>query len=204
LGAVVEHEEQHGFEIYTCKRSVSVGHAPVNCRACAASAVAKAGACLEQRLREQIERNQRTMPTPFSELSPMLQAFCEQAELLRLAYLDRAGYPRVVPVWFVRIEGNYYVGIGTASAKWKAIQRNARVGWVIDGGTQGSYKGASMRGRAEEVSNISWRSRVYEALGQKYFGTPEHARFIEIFGRVGDPETVYLRLVPEDGLTWEY
>jgi hypothetical protein len=45
---------------------------------------------------------------------------------------------------------------------------------------------------------------VYEALGRKYFGTLEQAKFIEIFGRVDDPETVYLRLVPEDGLMWEY
>jgi len=42
------------------------------------------------------------------------------------------------------------------------------------------------------------------ALGRKYFGTLEQAKFIEIFGRVDDPETVYLQLVPEDGLTWEY
>jgi nitroimidazol reductase NimA-like FMN-containing flavoprotein (pyridoxamine 5'-phosphate oxidase superfamily) len=138
------------------------------------------------------------------ELSPTLRAFCEQEDLLRLAYLDRAGYPRVVPVWFVRLGGDFYVGIGTTSAKWKAIQRDARVGWVIDGGTQGSYKGASMRGRAEAVNDLTQRTEVYDALGKKYFGTPEHPRFSEIFGRADDPATVYLRLVPEDGLTWEY
>ena len=49
-------------------------------------------------------------------LSPTLQAFCEHEELLRLAYLDRQGFPRVVPVWFVMIDGAYYVGTGTASA----------------------------------------------------------------------------------------
>ena len=48
------------------------------------------------------------------------------------------------------------------------------------------------------------RARVYDALGKKYFDTPEDAKFIEIFGRVDDPATVYLQLIPEDGLTWEY
>jgi hypothetical protein len=33
---------------------------------------------------------------------------------------------------------------------------------------------------------------------------PNDPQFITIFGHVNDPETVYLRLVPEDGLTWEY
>jgi nitroimidazol reductase NimA-like FMN-containing flavoprotein (pyridoxamine 5'-phosphate oxidase superfamily) len=137
------------------------------------------------------------------ELSPTLRAFCEHAELLRLAYLDRQGFPRVVPVWFVMIDLAYYVGTGATSAKWRAIQRDTHIGWVIDGGPRSGYKGASLRGHAEEVRDATMRARVYDALGTKYFGTPEHAKFIEIFGCVDDPETIYLRLVPEDGLTWE-
>ena len=137
-------------------------------------------------------------------LSATLQTFCAQEDLLRLAYLDRQGCPRVVPVWFVLLDGAYYVGTSTTSAKWKAMQRDARVGWVIDGGDKNHYKGASMRGRAAEVSEATMRARVYEALGRKYFGAPDALRFIEIFGQVDDPETVYVQLVPEDGLTWEY
>jgi nitroimidazol reductase NimA-like FMN-containing flavoprotein (pyridoxamine 5'-phosphate oxidase superfamily) len=137
-------------------------------------------------------------------LSPTLQAFCEHAELLRLAYLDRQGFPRVVPVWFVMIDRAYYVGTGATSVKWRAMQRDARVGWVIDGGPRSGYKGASLRGRAEEVRDATMRARVYDALGRKYFGTLEDTKFIEIFGRVDDPKIVYLQLVPDDGLTWEY
>src|SRR5437899_10422446 len=107
------------------------------------------------------------------ELSPALQTFCEQKDLLRLAYLDRQGYPHVVPVWFVLLDGAYYIGTGTTSAKWKAMQRDARVGWVIDGGVRDHYKGASLRGRAAEVSEATLRARVYEALGQKYLGAPD-------------------------------
>jgi nitroimidazol reductase NimA-like FMN-containing flavoprotein (pyridoxamine 5'-phosphate oxidase superfamily) len=138
------------------------------------------------------------------ELSPTLQAFCQHAELLRLAYLDRQGFPRVVPVWFVIIDRAYYVGTGTTSAKWRAMQRDARIGWVIDGGPRSGYKGASLRGRAAEVRDATMRARIYDALGKKYFDTPEDAKFLEIFGRVDDPATVYLQLIPEDGLTWEY
>jgi nitroimidazol reductase NimA-like FMN-containing flavoprotein (pyridoxamine 5'-phosphate oxidase superfamily) len=138
------------------------------------------------------------------ELSPTLLAFCQHAELLRLAYLDRQGFPRAVPVWFVIIDRAYYVGTGTTSAKWRAMQRDARIGWVIDGGSRSGYKGASLRGRAAEVRDATMRARIYDALGKKYFDTPEDAKFIEIFGRVDDPHTVYLQLIPEDGLTWEY
>jgi hypothetical protein len=61
-----------------------------------------------------------------------------------------------------------------------------------------------MRGRAEEVRDAAERARVYEALGRKYFGTAEATEFVEIFGHVDDPDTVYVRLVPETGLSWEY
>ena len=138
------------------------------------------------------------------DLSLTLQVFCEHEELLRLAYLDRQGFPRVVPVWFVMLDGAYYVGTGATSAKWRAMQRDARIGWVIDGGPRSGYKGASLRGHAVEVCDATMRARVYEALGKKYFGTSDAAKFVEIFGRIDDPESVYLRLVPEDGLTWEY
>ena len=57
---------------------------------------------------------------------------------------------------------------------------------------------------AAEVRDATMRARVYDALGKKYFATPEDAKFLEIFGRVDDPATVYLQLIPEDGLTWEY
>jgi nitroimidazol reductase NimA-like FMN-containing flavoprotein (pyridoxamine 5'-phosphate oxidase superfamily) len=138
------------------------------------------------------------------ELSPTLQALVGQAELLRLAFVDRQGHPRVVPVWFVLIDGAYYIGIGTTSPKWKAMQRNPRVGWVIDGGPRGHYQGASMRGFAEEVREPAWRARVYEALGKKYFGAADDAEFINIFGQVDDPESVYVRLIPDAALTWEH
>ena len=117
--------------------------------------------------------------TMMQELSPTLQALVGQAELLRLAFVDRQGYPRVVPVWFVLIDGSYYIGIGTTSAKWKAMQRNPHVGWVIDGGARGHYQGASMRGLAEEVRETTWRARVYDALGKKYFGAADDAEFIK-------------------------
>jgi nitroimidazol reductase NimA-like FMN-containing flavoprotein (pyridoxamine 5'-phosphate oxidase superfamily) len=138
------------------------------------------------------------------ELSPTLQALVGQAELLRLAFVDRQGYPRVVPVWFVLIDGAYYIGIGTTSPKWKAMQRNPHVGWVIDGGTRSHYKGASMRGFADEVREAAWRARVYDALGKKYFGAADDVEFINIFGQVDDPESVYVRLIPDAALTWEH
>jgi len=42
------------------------------------------------------------------------------------------------------------------------------------------------------------------ALGMKYFGAADDAEFINIFGQVDDPESVYVRLIPDAALTWEH
>jgi nitroimidazol reductase NimA-like FMN-containing flavoprotein (pyridoxamine 5'-phosphate oxidase superfamily) len=136
-------------------------------------------------------------------LTANLKEFCQKQELLRLAYLDRRD-PRLVPVWFVVIGRDYYVGTGSNSPKWKAIRRKPRVAWVIDGGKQGKYKGVSMFGEAEEVTDKKLRAKIYRAFGIKYFGSPDHPKHVEIWGEVDDPSSVYMRLKPEDGFWWEY
>ena len=138
------------------------------------------------------------------ELSPTLKEFCEKQELLRLAYTDGRGYPRAVPLWFVIIDGDYHFGTDAASAKAKAIERDPRVGWVIDGGANGKYKGVSMYGQAEKVTDGQERAEIHRALGMKYFGAVDHPQFKEIYGEADDAETVYLRLKGEDGISWEY
>lgn len=134
---------------------------------------------------------------------PKLKEFCQKQELLRLAYIDR-GNPRVVPVWFVVIGRDYYIGTYGSSPKWKAIRRKPRVAWVIDGGKQGKYKGVSMFGEAEEIIDKKVRAKIYRALGEKYFGAASHPKHIEIWGEVDDPSAVYARLKAEDGSWWEY
>ena len=136
-------------------------------------------------------------------LTSTLKEFCEKQEVLRLAYVDRGG-ARVVPVWFVVIGRDYYVGTYANSPKWKAIKRKPQVGWVIDGGKQGKYKGASMFGRAEEITDGKLRAKIYRAMGLKYFGSADHPKHVEIWGEVDDPSSLYMRLKAEDGFWWEY
>ena len=135
-------------------------------------------------------------------LPAKLKDFYEQQELLRLSYVDR-GHPRVVPVWFVVIGRDTYIGTYANSAKWKAIKRKSRVGWVIDGGAQRKYKGVSLFGQAEEVTDRKLRAKIYRALAVKYFGSADHPKHIEIWGEVDDASVLYMRLKSEDGFWWQ-
>src|SRR4051812_5799508 len=97
------------------------------------------------------------------ELSSEIKEFCEKQELMRLAYTDNRGYARAVPVWYVIMDGDYYMGTYRNSEKWKSITQNPRVGWVIDGGQSPKYKGASFYGNAEEATGEQVAS-IYNAL----------------------------------------
>jgi general stress protein 26 len=107
-------------------------------------------------------------------------------------------------VWFVVIGRDYYAGTYANSPKWKALKRKPRVAWVIDGGKQGKYKGVSMFGAVEEVTDNKLRARIYRAMGEKYFGSAAHPKHVEIWGEADDPSTAYMRLKPQDGFWWEY
>ena len=136
-------------------------------------------------------------------LTKSIQDFCKKQQLLRLAYIDR-GNPRVVPVWFVVIGREYFVGTYVKSPKWKAIKRKPRIGWVIDGGEQNKYKGVSMFGIAEEITDRKLRAQIYREFGKKYYGSADDPKHIEIWGEVDDPSSVFIRLKSEDGFWWEY
>jgi nitroimidazol reductase NimA-like FMN-containing flavoprotein (pyridoxamine 5'-phosphate oxidase superfamily) len=137
-------------------------------------------------------------------LTRSLREFCDKQELLRLSYLDGDGYPRVIPLWFARVGGDYCVGTGAASPKWKSMLKDPRVGWVVDGGKRAAYKGLSMKGRAVEITDKRRRAAVHRALGMKYFRGVRSPAFLEIYGEAGDPQTAYFKLAPEDGFFWEY
>jgi nitroimidazol reductase NimA-like FMN-containing flavoprotein (pyridoxamine 5'-phosphate oxidase superfamily) len=136
-------------------------------------------------------------------LSPTLKDFIEKQELVRIAWTDSGG-ARVVPVWFVIVDRQYYIGTGSNSAKWRAMKKRPRIGWVIDGGKNGKYKGLSMHGEAEEVTGRKLRAKLYLTFGKKYFGSANHPKHKEIWGEVDDPASVFIHLKAADGFWWEY
>lgn len=137
-------------------------------------------------------------------LTKALKEMSESEELLRLAFEADERQPHVVPVWYTKLGQEYYCGTGRSTAKWKAIKDNPRVGWVIDSGRKGKYKGISMYGEAQEVTDKKLKQKIYNSFGEKYFGSPDSPKHKEIWGEVDDPDSVYIHLKMEDGFSWEY
>ena len=133
-----------------------------------------------------------------------INEFCDKQELVRIGYQDEDGELHVVPVWFAEVDGAYCFGTEASSLKSRSLVHNPGVGWVIDGGENRKYRGASFSGRAELVEDRATRDRTYRALGMKYFGSVDHPKFIEIYGQQDDAAAIYFKLKPKTVSFWEY
>jgi hypothetical protein len=133
-----------------------------------------------------------------------IKEFCDKQELLRIGYEDGQGQLHLVPVWFVDVDGFYCFGTDTKTLKSRSLVRRPKAGWVIDGGENRKYKGATFSGRAELIGDSALRAKVYQALGKKYFGSVDHPEFIELYGDQDDRTTTYFKLNPESQSSWEY
>lgn len=138
------------------------------------------------------------------EFSQRLKERCDNADLLRMAYVDQQGHPRVAPVWFAKVDGSYYAGTENNSLKWRCLLVDPRAGWTIDGGQRPRYWGAVFTGKIEVVSDDALRACVYQALGEKYYGASDNPEFVQIYGPVDSPDIVYFKLAPEIQNGWEY
>src|SRR5262245_29627334 len=123
-----------------------------------------------------------------------IKEFCDKQELVRIGYEDAEGELHLVPVWFVDVDGFYCFGTETESLKSRSLQHTPRAGWVIDGGENRKYRGASFSGQAEVVGDKATRGKIYRGLGMKYFGSVDDPKFIEIYGKQDDAAATYFRL----------
>jgi len=137
-------------------------------------------------------------------VSESVKEFCDKQELMRIGYEDAQGELHLVPVWFVEVDGFYFFGTYTGSLKSRSLLGKPNAGWVIDGGENRKYKGATFTGAVESVEDRQTRGRVYNALGLKYYGTVDDPKFVEIYGQQDDAATTYFKLKPKSASSWEY
>jgi nitroimidazol reductase NimA-like FMN-containing flavoprotein (pyridoxamine 5'-phosphate oxidase superfamily) len=137
-------------------------------------------------------------------ISERVKEFCEKEELVRIAYADSEGELHIVPVWFAEVDGFWCFGTYTSSLKTRSLLQQPNAGWVVDGGENRNYKGATFSGSAESIGDQATRVKVYQALGMKYFGSVDHPEFVKLYGQPDDAATTYFRLKPKTGSSWEY
>jgi PPOX class probable F420-dependent enzyme len=108
-------------------------------------------------------------PSPVRKLTPQ-----ETTDLLNLAIpahlstLDSDGFPRIVPIWFLWEEENFYLSSGLDSRHVRDLARDPRAGLCItieEGQTQAGYRPfrqIMVRGKAQVLPdpNATWSCKL--------------------------------------------
>jgi len=150
-------------------------------------------------------RNMATHDTPPTTRTLTQQEMTDVLNLAipaHLATLDPAGFPRVIPIWFLWEEGIFYLSSGPESRHVQDLARDPRVGLCItleEGQTETGYRPfrqIMVRGKAcvQPDTDASWARKLIS----KYIPGEAGVRRAEL--EAGKPHVVIL-LRPERFLT---
>jgi len=116
-----------------------------------------------------------------------------------LTSIGADGYPHSVPLGYVRLGREIYLGTRNGTRKVRNIQREPRVSLMVESGsTMSDIKGVLIQGDAtvleapDEVLEIS--RAAARARGVPEADLPTEAR----------PTTAYIRVVPWRVISWDY
>lgn len=127
-----------------------------------------------------------------------LDTFLREERILHLATIDAAGWPAVVPVWFIWHDRCFWVSnLDRAERTERLHAGDTRVGVCVDGGTDyAELRGVTARVAHEFVPVQNVPRGVTAEMGRKYFGREDAVE--ETRGHT------WLRLQPLELQTWDF
>lgn len=125
------------------------------------------------------------------------QHFLEEERVLRLATIDEAGWPAVVPVWYVEQDGDIWIWNLDRAQRTARLREGTKVGVCVDGGEEyAELRGVTARATYAFVAPDDVPLVVREKMGRKYFGLEEPV------GHVDDH--TWIRLELTDVQSWDF
>jgi len=110
----------------------------------------------------------------------------------KLSFVRRDGQPSVLPIWFA-VDGRTIVfNTNTATAKAKAMRRDARVALCVDD-DRPPFSFATIEGTVELVDDLDEVRHWAGIIGGRYMGAERAAEFGD---RNGVPGELLVRLTP--------
>jgi len=132
------------------------------------------------------------------------QEMLENGWTLQVASNGVRGFPHVVAMWYVVMDGKICFSTFRKSQKVLNLRRDPKITVMLESGKAYSeLKGLVIEGTAEIIEDTPYVANVMAHVGAKYSGTP-----------IGDPESqamnpqapkrVIIRITPDNIVTWDH
>lgn len=123
--------------------------------------------------------------------------------LLRIAFLDKEGWPAVHPVWYYYSKERFYFAIDRHGKKAGALRNNSNVYFLVDESEVGEPpRGIRGKGTVKVIDDRNYAIRVTRRNVKRYLGTTDSksAKAVLAMG----PESCVIEVVPMTMATWKF
>jgi nitroimidazol reductase NimA-like FMN-containing flavoprotein (pyridoxamine 5'-phosphate oxidase superfamily) len=132
-----------------------------------------------------------------------VDAFLVVERTVRVASVNAAGRPHVVPMWFVWDGSGLWLNSLVNSKRWRDFQRNAWVAAVVDAGSDyAELRGVEITGRVEVASEVPRTAVSVAGLAHVERSYARKYRDTDLF--VADGRHAWLRIVPDSVVSWDF
>ena len=132
------------------------------------------------------------------------QQFLADSWTLQVASVGPKGYPHLVAMWYVVLDGDIHFTTFRKSQKILNLRRNPKISVMLESGKlYNELKGLVIEGTAELIDDPHYSARVMSMVGNKYQGMPIPTETPE--AALG-PATkrVTVRVRPDDIYSWDH
>jgi PPOX class probable F420-dependent enzyme len=132
------------------------------------------------------------------------EQFLQDSWTLQVASIGPKGYPHLVAMWYVVIDGLIHFTTFAKSQKILNLRRNPKITAMLESGkAYNELKGWVVEGDAELLEDPHFTARVMALIGQKYNGIPVATDTPEAALAVASKRVV-VRIRPVDIYSWDH
>lgn len=130
--------------------------------------------------------------------------FMEDGWTIQIASNGHKGFPHLVAMWYVMIDGMVHFTTFGKSQKIMNLQRDNKITAMLESGkAYTELKGLVIEGEAEVVADTEFTAKVMGLVGSKYNGIPVPTETPEAALKAASKRVV-VRIKPVDIYSWDH
>lgn len=132
------------------------------------------------------------------------QKFMEDGWTLQVASIGPGGYPHLVAMWYVIIDGKIHFTTFGKSQKVVNLRRDPKISVMLESGKgYAELRGLVIEGTGTIIEDTPFTAKVMGLVGQKYNGIPAPTETPDAALKVASKRVV-IRIDPVDIYSWDH